>query len=149
MPVNDTAIHVDALPVSKPILVVPISAPNILPIRVADLQTDDSETSDNDEDDTGKLGAEEEAAQLGRDFGADAIGQAHDDEDDNGENLVQNAASLIGDAIGAVDALDEDDAENGNGGGHDGDDPRPCGQEAKDVAVHVLQIRLDTTCIKG
>lgn len=53
---------------------------------------------------------------------------------------------MVGHPAGGVDALDEYDAEDGEGGWHDGHDPGPGGKEAKDIAIDVLQEGLDTAC---
>lgn len=55
-----------------------------------------------------------------------------------------DASCLIGDADGGEDALDEDDGEDGDCCGHDGDDPGPCRQKAKDVTKDVGQVWLYT-----
>lgn len=45
-----------------------------------------------------------------------------------------------------VGALDEYDAEDGQGGRHNSDNPRPCREEPVDIAIDVPKIRLDAPC---
>lgn len=53
-----------------------------------------------------------------------------------------NLPGLIGYAHCRVNALDEHDTENGEGGRHDGYNPCPGGEEAEDISEYVLKVRL-------
>jgi hypothetical protein len=140
-PIRLAAVRIITRPQPKPLLVKPVPAANP-PLRIRRLRTHDRDTSNDDGDDARELHDDEEAVELGGDFGADGVGEAHDGQDEDGEELMGEAVALAGDARGGVGGLDEDDGEDGEGGGHDGYDPGPGGEEAEGVTVDVLEVRL-------
>lgn len=109
------------------------------------MENDNNDARQHDGEDGDELGHDEEVVEPSAGLGADGVGGVDDDEDENGEELVLDASCLVGDADGGEDALDEDDGEDGDCRGHDGDDPGPCCQKAKDVAKDVAEVWLYTT----
>lgn len=144
-PVRFTAIGIGALAIGKPVLGIPVPAANIA-LGACELQANDGNGGHDDSGDAGELEDDKVRVELGAGLGADGVCNAHDQQDKDGEELVRQLAGAIHYTGGRVGALDEYDAEDGQGGRHNGDDPRPGREEAVDIAIDVPKVRLDAPC---
>lgn len=143
-PVRLAPVRVRHFPVAEPGLVKPVSASDV-PLRIGGLEYDYDDTGDDNRGDGDELGDDEEVVQAGASLGANGIRDANDDQDEDGEQLMFDPPRLVGHAHGGIYALNEYDAEDSKCSRHHSYDPRPCSQEAEDVAEDVLEIRLHTT----
>ena len=143
-PVNLRPVRPNAGPIPKPRLRPPILR-RLVRLR-SEVIHDDRNPRDKGRCDRRELGRHEEPVQAVRRLCADTVGHTEDDEHKDREELVQRPLGSIVFANGREDALDEDDAHDPQRGWDHRDDPRPRGQEPKDVAEDVLEIRLDSTC---
>lgn len=141
LPVGDAPVRGDRVAVGEPAPPDPVPAPYFA-VRVRQLDDQDDDAGEHDGKDADELGGHEELVEAGAGPGADGVGQVHDHHDEHGQQLVQHAGGPVRHPRGGEDALHEDDAQDGQGGGHDGDDPRPGGKVPKDVAVDVLEVGL-------
>lgn len=147
LPVDDRSLRRYSIAALEPALPKPVAATHAA-LRVDQLDDDDDDAGEDDAEDAQKLDGHEEVVEPGRGLGADAVADVHEHHDQHRQELVQDARGLVRHARGREDALDEDDAQDGHGAGHDDEDPRPRGQESENVTVDVLQVRLHATCVE-
>jgi hypothetical protein len=85
IPVSNAPVLIDGLAGAEPWLCEPVPPSEIFAIRIGGLHDNDDETGDDDERDAGELGADEEAAELGAERSAYAVGQGDYDKDKNAQ----------------------------------------------------------------
>lgn len=141
LPVGHAAVRGDRVAVGEPVPPDPVAAP-YLGVRVRQLDDQDDDAGEHDGEDADELGGDEELVQAGGRLGTDRVGQVHDHHDEHGQQLVQDAGRSVRNASSREDALHKNDGQNGQGGGHDGDDPSPGGEVPENITVDVLEIRL-------
>lgn len=141
LPVGDAPVRGDRVAVGEPAPPDPVPAPDLgVPVRQLGDQDDDA--GEHDGKDADKLGGDEELVEAGAGPCADRVCQVHDHHDEHGQQLVQDAGRPVRHPRGGEDALHKDDGQDGQRGGHDGDDPRPGREVPKHVAVDVLEVGL-------
>jgi hypothetical protein len=122
----------------------PVAAANV-PLGLCEVQSHDGNGGNDDDQNAEELEHHEEAVQSCAGASVDRVGGADEKEYQHREELVRKGASSVDDARGRVGALDEDDAQDRQGRGHNGNDPGPGGEETPQIAEDVLKVRLDAS----
>lgn len=144
-PMRDTPIRVDAVSVPKPRFPPPVKL-LARPILAQEMDQNGRERNQDDSGNSNKLCDDKKIVEPSARLGADRVRKTDDNQNANGQQLMDNIGLLAGNARGRVDALDKDNAQNGQRRRHDGHDPCPRSKKPKDIAKDVLEVWLDSPC---